>query len=459
MTPNHRFEKLLLGLDAFIDQARRETGVPGIGIAISVAGRRAFAGSGTLAAGAAEPLTAGARFQLGCIMKLLLAMAALELATRGTLDLDAPLGEYLPELRSARGRDGILVRHLLSHTSGYQGTDILDAAARGLTWETFVDYLHAAPQFFRPGTVFNYEHSEAVLLERILERAAGEDSVRLVRRIVLEPLGCSAPLPARDCAAAIRVVDHRYDGRLARFVADAMPEPSAFWSAAFSSRTLTLGELLAMAEALAGVSGASLEGGLSASSVRAARERAVALPPMVGGPLRELLPKAFGHGTAILKGGYFGSTGIAGGQCVGLRFDPAEQIAVAVGLNAFVPHLRDLILATVCASLKEPQGGESTEPPPIALAELAGVYRGNGGKVVYAERRNGRLLCAIGHDKTPHTLKAELEADDEGRWTLHSPAPHLSVGALREPGSGAPVLMVGLSALKRIEPGACQAYA
>src|SRR5690606_10297985 len=174
---------LVLRLGVFIDQARRDTGVPGIGVAVSMAGRKACAYSGTLAAGGDTPLRAGARFQLGCIMKLLLAMAALELATRGTLGLDAPLGEYLPELRSARARDGILVRHLLSHTSGYQGTDILDADARALTWATFVAYLHAAPQFFRPGTVFNYEHSEAVLLERILERVAGEDSVRLVRRI------------------------------------------------------------------------------------------------------------------------------------------------------------------------------------------------------------------------------------------------------------------------------------
>src|SRR5690606_7121332 len=134
------------------------------------------------------------RFQLGCIMKLLLAATTLELACGGSLDLDAPLAEYLPELRSARRRDAILLRHLLSHTGGYQGTDILDAASRALTWERFVAYLHSAPQVFRSGTVFNYEHSEAVVLERILERATGEESVALVRRIVLEPLGCTAPL-------------------------------------------------------------------------------------------------------------------------------------------------------------------------------------------------------------------------------------------------------------------------
>ena len=45
------------------------------------------------------------------------ALTALVLADRGELDLDAPVSSYWPEFR----RDDVLVRHLLSHTSGYAG--------------------------------------------------------------------------------------------------------------------------------------------------------------------------------------------------------------------------------------------------------------------------------------------------------------------------------------------------
>jgi hypothetical protein len=58
------------------------------------------------------------------------------------------------------------------------------------------------------------------------------------------------------------------------------------------------------------------------------------------------MPLAFGLGCAELRGGFRGSTGVAAGQCVGLRF--ATGIGVAVGLNAMVPHLRDFVLTALC---------------------------------------------------------------------------------------------------------------
>ena len=48
------------------------------------------------------------------------ALAALVLVDRGELDLDATVAAYWPEF-AARGKAGIKVRHLLSHTSGVSG--------------------------------------------------------------------------------------------------------------------------------------------------------------------------------------------------------------------------------------------------------------------------------------------------------------------------------------------------
>ena len=56
------------------------------------------------------------------------------------LDLDAPVAGYWPEFAAA-GKDGVLVRHLMSHTSGVSGLDqpavlgdLYDWEARPLAW-------------------------------------------------------------------------------------------------------------------------------------------------------------------------------------------------------------------------------------------------------------------------------------------------------------------------------------
>ena len=49
--------------------------------------------------------------------KTVTSLAALMLVDRGQLDVDAPVAQYWPEFAAA-GKQDVLVRHLLSHTSG-----------------------------------------------------------------------------------------------------------------------------------------------------------------------------------------------------------------------------------------------------------------------------------------------------------------------------------------------------
>src|SRR5436190_18458765 len=52
--------------------------------------------------------------------KTMIALTALVLVERGELDLDAPVARYWPEFGAA-GKSCVLVRHILSHTSGVSG--------------------------------------------------------------------------------------------------------------------------------------------------------------------------------------------------------------------------------------------------------------------------------------------------------------------------------------------------
>src|SRR3954453_18862062 len=67
--------------------------------------------------------------------KTVLSPAALLLGGGGALDVNAPVGNYWPEF-SAKGKKDVLVRHLMSHTSGVAGWDPPFTVTDMYDWET-----------------------------------------------------------------------------------------------------------------------------------------------------------------------------------------------------------------------------------------------------------------------------------------------------------------------------------
>src|SRR5690606_14465008 len=65
-----------------------------------------------------RPVGADSPFDLASLTKVIATTtAAMKLYDEGRLDLDAPVVRYLPEF-GQHGKDRVLIRHLLSHTSG-----------------------------------------------------------------------------------------------------------------------------------------------------------------------------------------------------------------------------------------------------------------------------------------------------------------------------------------------------
>jgi hypothetical protein len=406
-------------MDGLAARVREETQIPGIVLGASVDGRRTYAAAGTSIAGERRRLGKSATFALGCASKLPLAIRAHELARRGALDLRNPIAAYLPEVHDSACGETVLCEHLLSHTSGYRGTSIFDSRTRALSWDGLVAYLKAAPQLFAPGTVFSYEHTESVLLCEIIRRVGG----------AAPDVGHAT---AREAENAGR---HVFDERAGRFVvldtADSIPP---FWQPAFSERAVTVDDLLDLGQAALGVPE------LQRSVVR--------LPPSAGGPLCELMPLAFGLGCAELRGGFRGSTGVAAGQCVGLRF--ATGIGVAVGLNAMVPHLRDFVLTALCNEIAGVAPREVLQRFSFDLRDLTGRYIGPGTALVSVQHADDRLVCTLGHEDRRASLQVDFVLDDDLRPVLRSPVPQLSLAFFREPTEGAIGLMLGLSAYRRV---------
>jgi CubicO group peptidase (beta-lactamase class C family) len=445
-------------IQAFLERVQSHTKIPGIALALSVNGERLYASAGTHGPGSVSHMTERERFHLGCASKLLLAVACLELARQGRLDLHAPLGEYLSELKGNVHGDTVELRHLLSHTSGYRGTNIFDRATRELSWTGFVGYLRSTPQLFRPGAVFSYEHTESVLLGRIVERIAGRKSLELIRESILSPLGIEPGRLEEGREDPLYAGQNQFDARAGCFAAlGEAPELSDFWHAAFSTYTVSVADLLAIGDAVLDLNGESRRRGLISEETRSALLRPVVeLPPPLGGAISELLPVAFGLGAAKLPDGSYGHNGLSYGQSLGLRVEPRRRLALAVGINATLPHLRDFIMTAVLSGsgAPSPLSGAATARSSSAidwrLGDLAGSYVGPGTATLEATLLEGHLMLELREPNREPTLIGRLAEDAQGAVSLQTQIPQLSVAFFREPDSEEAALMLGLNAYKRM---------
>jgi CubicO group peptidase (beta-lactamase class C family) len=87
--------------------------------------------------------------------KTVTSLAALMLADRGELDLDAPVARYWPEFAAA-GKQDVLVRHLLSHSSGVSGLDQPAVVEDLYDFEEAVSRFAAQAPWWPPGTASGY---------------------------------------------------------------------------------------------------------------------------------------------------------------------------------------------------------------------------------------------------------------------------------------------------------------
>ncbi len=121
--------------------------------------------------------------------KTVTALAALMLVDRGLLDVDSPVARYWPEF-AANGKDAILVRHLLSHTSGVSGWDQPISVDQVFDPIGSAGLLAAQAPWWEPGTasgyhLFVYGHPIGELIRRV----DGRGLKQFVAEEIAAPLG------------------------------------------------------------------------------------------------------------------------------------------------------------------------------------------------------------------------------------------------------------------------------
>src|SRR5262249_22895518 len=121
--------------------------------------------------------------------KTMTCLSALVLASRGGLDVDAPVSRYWPEV-SAAGKEGVLVRHLLSHTAGLPRWEVRLEPDALYDWDRVTGLLAAQAPWWEPGTRSGYHGiTQGNLVGEVVRRVDGRSVGRFFADEIAGPLG------------------------------------------------------------------------------------------------------------------------------------------------------------------------------------------------------------------------------------------------------------------------------
>ena len=295
------------------------------------------------------------------------ALCAHVLASRGLLDLDAPVARYWPEFAAA-GKAEIPVRMLLNHQAGLAALDGRLPAEALFDWERMAAALAAQKPNWTPGSAHGYHAlTFGWLVGEVVRRVSGRSLGRFFRDEIAAPLGLDfwiglpEDLEPRVCRLRMAPPRHESSG-----VMSAMVIPTSLTARAFAnppgllrasqvnSRAVHAAEIpaangIGTAAALAGMYAALADPGRSNGVEIVGRDTVAAMSrtESEGEDLVLLLPTRFASGfmksadnrprdSALLgpNDTAFGHVG-AGGS-FGMA-DPTAGVAIAYVMNQLGP--------------------------------------------------------------------------------------------------------------------------
>jgi CubicO group peptidase (beta-lactamase class C family) len=305
------------------------------------------------------PHRADTRVSINSISKTFTAVAALRLAARGLLELDKPVGHYLPNLKTDWA-DNVTAHHLLSHVSGLPREAGLDSHST----QTLASQLESVAGLtlnFEPGSRYGYSNAGYIVLGNVIEAASTRSFTEVIESEVIQPL----KLKDTGLYVGRRVVERQ-----------AVPYRLGPDGVVEAQRSKTLG--------------ASAGGGMY--STPADLERFVLgleNDSLLDGPWRE---KLFAPHAAVTDSGHeayawsikqFGplSLRFSAGSGYGTKSvvvrDPQSGLFIAIVSNwgnfPILDLLRDLFLITQGQEIARPDGRDL--PRPDALASVLGRYQ------------------------------------------------------------------------------------
>jgi CubicO group peptidase (beta-lactamase class C family) len=407
---------------------------PGCAVGVYRSGSLVFGkGYGLADLSTGEEISTSTVFNVASLSKQFTAFAIALLAREGRISLDAEVQTYVPEL--PRFEAPVTVRHLVHHTSGLRdyhalleltGWRLDEKLSRA---EALALLQRQAGLNFLPGSKYEYNNSNYLLLALIVERVTGQSLARFSDERIFQPLGMTRTLFRDD--------------------PDGPPPPRAANHTRHADGRWTVNHVLdrGFAPGAVGVHTsieelAKWDGNFFAPKVGdAALIRTITSPSALNSGAR--LNYGFGLDLSPYRGlRAVSHGGIGGGSFYLLRL-PDRQLSVATLCNRYSlgPHGTDsfvLTWAVVDRLLDAPSDGvmgaaaelvPEMPVPPEKLATHVGDYWRDAGAPIRLRLQEGRLVellqgkadplipIAPGHFRSPDG-KATYEFSGEGGHVL-----------------------------------------
>jgi CubicO group peptidase (beta-lactamase class C family) len=397
-----RIDDVRRWLDENLPHRAAEHDVPGASVAVLARGHRVESTTGVVNLRTGVEVTPDTLFMIQSITKVWTATLVMQLVDEGLVELDRPVHAYVPEFRTADEgvSTRITVRHLLTHTGGFEG-DLWAATTCGAdALQRFVeDLVSKARQYSGPGEMYSYCNAGYGVLGRLVEVLRRMPYEEAVRHYLAEPLGITELAFCADQALLFRTaVGH------GRPSPEAALRPLDVWAVMPASNPAAGNQLAMSASALLTFARMHLADGtapdgtrlLSNASVLAMRDWQVDHPAAIGA--------ASGHGLGWSlsdRPGVIEHGGDAIGVTALLRLVPERGVAVAVLTNGdaadlFIEDLAGPVLADLA-------GVPAAAPLPCPPAEAripeprryAGRFETRQTVHEVTSDRDGRLWVAV----------------------------------------------------------------
>ena len=145
-------------------------------------------------------------FRVASITKMATALLAFRLMDMGILDPEIPVSSLLPCGEDVPELKGIMISHLLSHTSGLKDPDDLEQL---LNLHRPYPFAISGCRISGPGESFCYSNLGYGLIGCVFESVLGKPLPQIYREYLFEPLGMNASL--EGCSLPSRAKDHAGD--------------------------------------------------------------------------------------------------------------------------------------------------------------------------------------------------------------------------------------------------------
>jgi D-alanyl-D-alanine carboxypeptidase len=203
-------------LQATVDMTAQELLVPGAAVILRTPQGEFTVTYGTTMLGATAPPRADTHFRIASNTKTMTAAVIVQLAQEGKLSLGDPISKYVPGVPNG---DNITIAELLEMRSGlYNYTDAPELSAsldraptKVWTPDELLAIAFARPPNSPPGTAYQYNNTNYVLLGLIAEQVDRRPLARAMQERLFAPLGMrSTVLPASTSNTIPEPYSHGY---------------------------------------------------------------------------------------------------------------------------------------------------------------------------------------------------------------------------------------------------------